>query len=82
MGREICFRTDVSKEVWVYIKANDLQNPLKKREIVCDETLLKLLKKPRVDMFKMTGILSLVSENIYIYTNYTCMHLYNKYTKI
>jgi upstream activation factor subunit UAF30 len=72
MGKEICFRTDVAKQVWVYIKANDLQDPLKKREIVCDETLLKLLKKPRVDMFKMTGILAAVSES----TKYICVCIY------
>mmetsp|Transcript_8156 Transcript_8156/g.8173 ORF Transcript_8156/g.8173 Transcript_8156/m.8173 type:complete len:215 (+) Transcript_8156:66-710(+) len=57
MGVEICGRTEVTKQIWVYIKANNLQNPSKKSEIICDDKLEKLLKKPKVNMFKMTGIL-------------------------
>eukprot|EP01035_Chromulina_nebulosa_P038196 gene38196-51592_t len=56
-------RTEVTKEMWVYIKANNLQNPSNKREILCDDKLEKLFKRKKVDMFKMTKLLSGMMKN-------------------
>ena len=61
MGLELCARTDVTKRVWAYIKAHDLQNPSDRREIICDETLEKLFKKKKFGMFKMSKYLCDVS---------------------
>ena len=47
-----CSRSQATKHVWTYIKANGLQDPLKKREINCDEKLRKLFNnKKRISMF-------------------------------
>jgi chromatin remodeling complex protein RSC6 len=61
MGQKNAARTDVTKKIWDYIKANNLQNPLNRREILCDATLEKVLKKKKVTMFKMTKVLAPVS---------------------
>jgi len=51
-------RTDVMKNLWVYIKANDLQDPSNKRNIVCDAKLSKLFPDPIVNMFNMAKFIS------------------------
>ncbi len=56
-------RTEVTKKMWEYIKSHNLQNPSNKREILCDEKLEKLFKRKKVDMFKMTKLLSEVSSS-------------------
>jgi upstream activation factor subunit UAF30 len=59
LGVETIARTDITKALWVYIKANDLQDPKDRRKILCDEKLKKLFNgKERVDMFKMTKLIS------------------------
>jgi hypothetical protein len=75
-------RTEVTKKMWVYIKAKNLQNPSNKREILCDEKLEKLFKRKKVDMFKMTKLLSGVSTtasfcllNDYYNCIYVCMYV-------
>jgi upstream activation factor subunit UAF30 len=35
-------RPQATKQIWAYIKANNLQNPANKREIICDDKLLKV----------------------------------------
>ena len=74
MGMAMCSRTEVPKKVWIYIKEHNLQNPVDKRKIVCDETLQKLFKKTldteafagskEIQMFKMIKYLSEVSNII------------------
>lgn len=54
-------RTEVTKRVWAYIKAKELQNPKDKREILCDAALQKVLKRTKIHMFQMTKVLSGVS---------------------
>ncbi len=44
-------RPHVVKELWVYIKGNNLQNPSNKREIMCDALLKKVFKTDKIDMF-------------------------------
>ncbi|KAK5076920.1 hypothetical protein LTR51_002606 [Lithohypha guttulata] len=51
-------RPQVTKQVWEYIKAHDLQDPGDKRYIVCDDKLKVLLKTDKVHMFQMTKILN------------------------
>ena len=47
-------RGEVVKKVWDYIKANKLQNPANKREIVADAKLKPVFGgKDRVTMFEM-----------------------------
>lgn len=58
MGSKIASRTDVTKKIWEYIKANNLQNPSNRREILCDEAFEKLMKRKKINMFKMTQVLN------------------------
>ena len=47
-------RSQMVKKVWDHIKANNLQNPQNKREIVADDKLKKVFGgKDRVSMFEM-----------------------------
>jgi len=51
-------RSEVVKQMWVYIKANNLQNPENKRNILSDEKLLKVFDgKKEVTMFEMAKLL-------------------------
>jgi chromatin remodeling complex protein RSC6 len=47
-------RTEVVSKVWEYIKANNLQNPANKREILADDKLRAVFAgKDKVSMFEM-----------------------------
>lgn len=46
-------RTEVIKQLWVYIKANNLQNPENKREILPDAKLGKVLGTAPIHMMAM-----------------------------
>ena len=46
-------RGEVVSKVWDYIKANNLQNPENRREILADEKLRKVFGKDKVTMFEM-----------------------------
>ena len=46
-------RGEVVSKVWDYIKANNLQNPGNRREILADDKLRKVFGKDRVTMFEM-----------------------------
>jgi upstream activation factor subunit UAF30 len=47
----------VVKQLWVYIKGNELQNPENKREILCDAGLRAVFGVDKIDMFKMNKVL-------------------------
>ncbi len=49
-------RTEVTKRLWDYIKAHNLQNPANKRNILCDAKLRAMMGKDEVTMFEMTGL--------------------------
>ena len=49
-------RTAVTKLLWDYIKAHELQNPKNKRNILCDDKLKALFGKDEVAMFEMTAL--------------------------
>ena len=57
-GETMLGRTEVTKRIWAYIKENELQNPKDRREILCDEKLSKVLKCKKINMMKMTAVLS------------------------
>ena len=52
-------RSEVVKKLWVYIKANKLQDEKNKRNINADEALKKVFGgKAMVNMFEMTKLVS------------------------
>ncbi|HEX9608716.1 MAG TPA: SWIB/MDM2 domain-containing protein [Candidatus Paceibacterota bacterium] len=52
-------RSEVVKELWVYIKKHNLQDPKNKRNINADENLKKVFDgKETVNMFEMTKLVS------------------------
>ena len=52
-------RTEVVKQLWVYIKKNNLQNPANKRNILADDKLKAVFgDKGEVTMFEMTKLVS------------------------
>ncbi len=50
-------RTEAVKQIWDYIKANNLQNPKNKRNILADAKLKEVFGKEEVTMFELTGLL-------------------------
>ena len=58
IGAEPLPRSQMVKKVWDHIKANNLQNPQNKREIVADDKLRKIFGKDKVSMFEMNKHLS------------------------
>jgi upstream activation factor subunit UAF30 len=59
IGKGPMSRGEVVKQIWVYIKKHDLQNPANKRNIIADEKLLPLFGgKKEVTMFEMTKLVS------------------------
>ncbi|MEJ6602017.1 MAG: SWIB/MDM2 domain-containing protein [Verrucomicrobiia bacterium] len=52
-------RTELTKQLWVYIKANNLQDPKKKTQIIADDKLKAVFDgKKSVSMFEMTKLVS------------------------
>lgn len=58
IGVPVCSRPQVVKKLWEYIKANSLQNPQDKRQILCDEALKKVFNQNSVHMFTMNKLLA------------------------
>jgi upstream activation factor subunit UAF30 len=58
LGMERCPRTQVVKKLWEYIKANDLQNPKNRRQILLDDKLKTIFPGKSVNMFSMQKHLS------------------------
>jgi chromatin remodeling complex protein RSC6 len=50
-------RTEVVKQLWVYIKANKLQDAINKRMINADAKLKAIFGKAQVTMFEMAGLI-------------------------
>ena len=49
-------RTEITKQLWVYIKKNKLQDAKNKRMINADATLKTVFGKSSVNMFEMTKL--------------------------
>ena len=59
VGKGPMSRGQVVKQIWVYIKKHDLQNPANKRNILADAKLKPLFGgKGEVTMFEMTKLVS------------------------
>ncbi|MDZ4226018.1 MAG: SWIB/MDM2 domain-containing protein [Patescibacteria group bacterium] len=59
IGKGPMARSEVVKQIWVYIKKHDLQNPKNKRNILADDKLKKVFGgKGEVSMFEMTKLVS------------------------
>jgi len=56
IGAEPVARPQVIKKLWDYIKANNLQDAVNKRNINADAKLLAVFGKPQVTMFELAGI--------------------------
>lgn len=48
----------VVKQLWVHIKANELQDPADRRQIRCDDKMQAVFQMQRVGMFQMMKLLS------------------------
>ncbi len=58
VGSEPLPRTEVTKKIWDYIKANNLQDPSNRRNINADDKLRPIFGKEQVNMFEMTKLVS------------------------
>ena len=58
VGAKAMPRTEVTKKLWAYIKKNGLQDKTNKRMIKADDNLKVIFKKPTVNMFEMTKLVS------------------------
>lgn len=47
-------RTEITKQIWAYIKKNKLQDAVQRRMINADEKMKALLGKAKADMFELT----------------------------
>jgi chromatin remodeling complex protein RSC6 len=56
VGSDPLPRTEVTKRIWDYIKAHNLQNPANKRNILCDAPLRAVMGKDEVTMFEMSAL--------------------------
>ena len=50
-------RTEIVSKLWIYIKANNLQDQKNKRMINADTKLRAVFGKPQVSMFEMAGLI-------------------------
>lgn len=50
-------RTEVVKQLWVYIKANNLQDAKNKRNVNADAKLKPVFGKDQVTMFEIAGLI-------------------------
>ena len=50
-------RPQVVKRLWVYIKEHQLQDPLNKKEIMCDDAMKAIFNVDRINMFQMNKAL-------------------------
>ena len=58
IGEKPVPRTEVTKKVWDYIKANKLQDQAKRTMINADAKLKEIFKKAQVSMFEMTKLIN------------------------
>jgi chromatin remodeling complex protein RSC6 len=57
VGAKPLARTEVVKQLWVYIKKHKLQDTTNKRNINADDKLKVVFGKPQVSMFEMAGLI-------------------------
>jgi upstream activation factor subunit UAF30 len=57
VGAKALPRTEVVKQMWVYIKKNNLQDAVNKRLVNADAKLKEVFGKAQVTMFEMAGLI-------------------------
>ncbi|KAG9090809.1 hypothetical protein FRC07_012015 [Ceratobasidium sp. 392] len=57
-GVQALSRPQIVKKMWDHIKANNLQNPADKREILCDDAMQQVFGVNRINMFQMNKMIS------------------------
>ena len=57
VGAKPLARTEVVKQMWVYIKKNNLQDAINKRMVNADAKLKEVFGKAQVTMFEMAGLI-------------------------
>ncbi|KAL9318182.1 hypothetical protein ACSQ67_014699 [Phaseolus vulgaris] len=58
VGEPALPRTEIVRQLWAYIKKNNLQDPGNKRKIICDDALRLVFETDCTDMFKMNQLLA------------------------
>lgn len=58
VGKGPLSRPEITKQLWVYIKAHNLQNPANKRNVLADAKLEAVFGKKEATMFEMAGFVS------------------------
>ena len=58
VGKDPLTRANLTKKVWDYIKANDLQDSKDRRSINADAKLRPIFGKEQVTMFEMTKLIN------------------------
>ncbi|EXB81082.1 Upstream activation factor subunit spp27 [Morus notabilis] len=58
VGQPALPRTEIVKQLWAYIRRNNLQDPSNKRKIICNEELRVVFETDCTDMFKMNKLLA------------------------
>ncbi|XP_037487426.1 formin-like protein 1 [Triticum dicoccoides] len=58
VGETAMSRTQIVKQLWAYIRQNNLQDPDDKRKIICNDELRIVFGTDSTDMFKMNKLLA------------------------
>ncbi|XP_068634191.1 uncharacterized protein [Aristolochia californica] len=58
VGEPTMPRTQIVKQLWAYIRKNNLQDPNNKRKIICNDELKLVFETDCTDMFKMNKLLA------------------------
>ncbi|CAM0902287.1 unnamed protein product [Alopecurus aequalis] len=58
VGETAMSRTQIVKQLWAYIRENNLQDPDDKRKIICNDELRIVFETDATDMFKMNKLLA------------------------
>lgn len=58
VGEPALPRTEIVRQLWAYIKKNNLQDPGNKKKIICDDALRLVFETDCTDMFKMNQLLA------------------------
>ncbi|XP_020238006.1 uncharacterized protein LOC109817197 [Cajanus cajan] len=58
VGQPVLPRTQIVKQLWAYIKKNNLQDSSNKRKIICNDELRVVFETDCTDMFKMNKLLA------------------------
>ncbi|KAL8127365.1 uncharacterized protein LOC141721341 [Apium graveolens] len=58
VGQATLPRTEIVKQLWIYIRKNNLQDPSNKRKIICNDELRLVFETDSTDMFRMNKLLA------------------------